>query len=80
MDATQVPPDVWLRRCEARLRELRPSLVDKEAEIVARLAFGTGSDLDPEEAAAVYAEILDAGVPVADLKRWMRGASTDWAR
>lgn len=40
-------------------------------DVVAQLAFDSASDLAPEEAAAVFAEILDARVPVHDLKRWM---------
>ena len=69
------PRDVWLRRCEARLHELRPSLAVSDVAVVAMLAYGTASDLAPEEAAAVYGEILAAGVPVLDLKRWMKGAA-----
>ena len=75
LDREPTPRETWLRRCEAHLLGLRPSLSAHEVDVVALLAFGSGSDLVPEDAAAVYAEVLAAGVPVADLKRWMRDAA-----
>lgn len=74
MEAPNRSHDEWIRRFAARLRELRPSVPDVEAaEVaeVAQVAFTAANDLEPEEAAAVFGEILDARVPVHDLKRWM---------
>ncbi|MEQ1684181.1 MAG: hypothetical protein ABL916_11065 [Burkholderiaceae bacterium] len=71
MDTANSTNDEWIRRFAARLGELRPPVAGGEAMEVAQLAFGSANDLAPEEAAAVFAEILDARVPVHDLKRWM---------
>jgi hypothetical protein len=78
-DAQPGPRETWLRQCEAHLRLLRPSLSAHDAEVVALLAFGSAADLVPEDAAAVYAEVLAAGVPVGDLKRWMKAAAAGGA-
>lgn len=61
----------WFSRFTVRLRSLRPSLGELDAAEVAQVAFDSASDLEPEEAAAVFGEILNARVPVHDLKRWM---------
>lgn len=71
MDAPSSSNDEWVSRFTARLRELRPSLIEQEAAEVAQVAFDSASDLEPEDAAAVFGEILNARVPVHDLKRWM---------
>jgi hypothetical protein len=48
-------------------------LVSHEESIeVALTAFSNASDIEPEEAAVVYSEILDAGVPPKDFSRWPR--------
>jgi len=61
----------WVRHFVARLHELRPSTRDEELIQAALVAFDTANDLDPNDAAAVFTEILNAGVPAHDLKRWM---------
>lgn len=76
MDAPSSTNDEWIRQFAARLRELRSSVSDREALEVAQLAFDSASDLAPEEAAVVFAEILNARVPVHDLKRWMTRAES----
>ncbi|MDP3822812.1 MAG: hypothetical protein Q8R33_15175 [Burkholderiales bacterium] len=71
MDAPSSSNEEWFGRFTTRLRELRPSLIEQEAAEVAQVAFDSASDLEPEDAAAVFGEILNARVPVHDLKRWM---------
>lgn len=71
MEAPSCSNGEWFGRFTAHLRELRPSLIEKEAAEVAQVAFGSASDLEPEAAAAVFGEILNARVPIHDLKRWM---------
>lgn len=71
MDMPNSGRDEWVGRFALRLRELRPSLPDHEVADVAQVAFESASDLEPEEAAAVFGEILNARVPIPDLKRWM---------
>lgn len=71
MDSPSSSNEEWFSRCIARLLELRPPLTEQEAAEVAQVAFDSASDLEPEDAAAVFGEILNARVPVHDLKRWM---------
>lgn len=61
-----------MSRCAARLRHLRPAIPHADAAQVATVAFDSAKDLHPEEAAQVFIEVLNAGVPVHDLKRWLR--------
>lgn len=70
MDTTE--RDEWVARFVARLRNLRGSLPVDEAKDVALIAFETAGDLTPEDAAVVFGEILDAKVPIHDLRRWTR--------
>jgi hypothetical protein len=72
VDVPESPRDKWIDRFVARLRILRPSLADSETAVVALVAFEGGKDLDPEDAAAEFDEILAVGVPVGDLRRWMQ--------
>ena len=62
----------WVQRFSVRLRELQPVLREEDAAQVAHVAFHSANDLDPAEAAEVFAEILAASVPVHDLKRWIK--------
>lgn len=71
MDSLSSSNEEWFSRCTTRLRELRPSLTEQDAAEVSQVAFDSASDLEPEDAAAVFGEILNARVPVHDLKRWM---------
>jgi hypothetical protein len=71
METPSYPHDEWVRRFAARLRELRPSVTEEAIE-VGLVAFDRASDLDPDDAAGVFVEILNAGVPVHDLKRWTK--------
>ena len=42
---------------------------------LASAAFASSSDLEPDEAATVFSEILDASVPLNDLNRGLRKSS-----
>lgn len=71
MDAPPTcPRDEWIERFSARFRKLQLLLSDKQTSDVASAAFESASDIEPEEAAVVFGEIMDAGVPLEDLKRW----------
>jgi len=61
------PRDEWVERLSVRLRELQPGISHPQALDVASAAFRSASDLQPEEAAVVFGEILDAHVPLDDL-------------
>jgi len=63
------PLDEWVRRFALRLRELQPLLSDAQCADVAAAAFQSSNDLEPEDAAVVFSEILDASVPLNDLNR-----------
>jgi len=60
-----------MERFCARLHELRPRIGHDQVLGVASGAFNVAGDIEPEEAAVVFVEILDAGVPPADMKRWL---------
>jgi hypothetical protein len=61
----------WARCFVARLLQLRPSLTETEASEVALVAFETASDIEPHDAAEVFGGVLDAKVPIHDLRRWV---------
>jgi hypothetical protein len=63
------PRDEWLRRFALRLKELQPLLSEIQCGDVAAAAFQSSNDLEPEDAATVFSEILDASVPLNDLNR-----------
>jgi hypothetical protein len=62
----------WIERFAARFRESRPWISHEQAVDVASAAFTTANDIEPEEAAVVFGEIVDARVPLDDLTRWLR--------
>lgn len=66
------PRDEWVERLSVRFRELQPGISHEQAVDVASAAFPTASDLQPEEAAVVFGEILDAHVPLDDLLATLR--------
>lgn len=70
-EITRSSREEWEGRFCARLHELRPRIGDKQRLDLASGAFKVADDIEPEEAAVVFAEILDAGVPLADMKRWL---------
>jgi hypothetical protein len=73
MDAQPTcPREEWIERFATRFRESRPSITHQQAVDVASAAFKTANDIEPEDAAGVFREILDANVPLDDLTRWLR--------
>jgi len=66
------PRDEWFERLSARLCKLQPGISHEQAIDIASAAFPTASDLEPEEAAAVFGDILDALVPLDDLLATLR--------
>jgi len=66
------PRDEWVERLSVRFRELQPGISHEQAVDVASAAFPTAGDLEPEEAAVVFGEILDAHVPLDDLLATLR--------
>ena len=63
------PLDEWVRRFAVHLKELQPLLTEIQCADVAGAAFQSSNDLEPEDAATVFGEILDASVPLNDLNR-----------
>jgi len=63
------PHDEWVQRFAARFGELQPMVSAEQSSEVAAAAFANANDLEPEEAAQVFSEILDASVPLNDLNR-----------
>ena len=63
------PHDEWVQRFAARFGELQPMVSAEQSCEVGAAAFATASDLEPEEAALVFSEILDASVPLNELNR-----------
>jgi hypothetical protein len=61
--------DEWVRRFAVRFQELQPLLSTDQAEEVGTAAFASSGDLEPEIAAQVFSEIVDASVPLNDLNR-----------
>ena len=51
------------------LKQLQPLLSEFQSMELASAAFASSSDLEPDEAATVFSEILDASVPLNDLNR-----------
>jgi hypothetical protein len=72
MDAPMCGCDEWIERFSARLRELQPLISQAQALEVASVASQSASDMEPEEAAVEFLDVLNAGVPVKDLKRWLQ--------
>ena len=65
------PRDEWVERFATRFGELQPMVSAKQSCEVGEAAFPSANDLEPEEAASVFSEILDASVPLNDLTRLM---------
>ena len=63
------PHDEWIQRFAARFGELQPMVSAEQACEVGEAAFAGAHDLEPEEAALVFSEILDASVPLNALTR-----------
>ena len=63
------PHDEWVQRFAARFGELQPMVSAEQSCEVGAAAFANANDLEPEEAALVFSEILDASVPLNDLNR-----------
>ena len=55
----------WVRRFTFCLRSLQPDVDEVRATHIAITAFPSASDIEPEEAAAVFAEVLEASAPHA---------------
>lgn len=74
MDVSPVcPRDEWLQRFLARFSGSPFRLSDEEKANFASAAFPTTNDIEPELAAEVFAEIiLNAGVPVNEVSKWLR--------
>jgi len=66
------PREEWIERFSARFRDSRPSISEQQAADVASAAFGMAHDIEPEDAAVVFGEIVDARVPLDDLTSWLR--------
>jgi len=62
-------PDEWVRLFAARFHALQPLTSTDQAEEVGTAAFASSGDLEPEIAAQVFSEIVDASVPLNDLNR-----------
>jgi hypothetical protein len=63
------PHDEWVRRFAARFGQLQPLVSVEQSCEVGGAAFASANDLEPEEAALVFSEILDASVPLNELNR-----------
>jgi hypothetical protein len=63
------PHDGWVQRFAARFGELQPLVSAEQSFEVGAAAFASANDLEPEEAALVFSEILDASVPLNELNR-----------
>ena len=63
------PQDEWVQRFAARFGELQPMVSSEQSCEVGAAAFANAGDLEPEEAALVFSEILDASVPLNELNR-----------
>jgi hypothetical protein len=70
--ATMCARDEWNERFSARLRELQPLISQEQALEVASVASQGAIDMEPEVAAVEFLDVLNAGVPVKDLKRWLQ--------
>jgi hypothetical protein len=51
------------------VKELQPLMDEMQCADLAAAAFQSSNDLEPEDAATVFSEILDASVPLNDLNR-----------
>ena len=73
MDAQPTcPREEWIERFATRFRDSRPAISYQQAVDVASAAFKTANDIEPEDAAVAFGEIVDANVPLGDLTRWLR--------
>jgi hypothetical protein len=64
-----VPRDEWLRQFAHHLRPLQPLMSDSQCLELASAAFASSNDLEPDVAATVFSEIVDASVPLNDANR-----------
>ena len=67
--------EAWLGQFARHLKQLQPLLSEFQSMELASAAFASSSDLEPDEAATVFSEILDASVPLNDLNRGLRKSS-----
>lgn len=51
----KLPPDLWIPRFADALRKLQPALAGADAMGIAAVQYDEASDLDPAEAAEIYA-------------------------
>jgi hypothetical protein len=65
------PHGEWVRRFSVCFQALQPIVTEQQSIDVAMAAFPSSNDLEPEDAAAVFSEILDASVPLNELNRPM---------
>jgi hypothetical protein len=63
------PQDEWVARFAMRFHELQPLTSTAQADDVGTAAFASSGDLEPEVAAEVFSEIVDASVPLNDMNR-----------
>jgi len=59
----------WVRRFASHLQQLQPLLSAAQCMELANAAFASSNDLEPDVAATVFSEILDASVPLNDQNR-----------
>ena len=67
--ASSRPREEWIRQFADHLQQLQPLMSGPQCTDLANAAFASSNDLEPEDAAAVFSEILDASVPLNDLNR-----------
>lgn len=65
------PYNEWVQRFAAHFRVLQPLRNDAQCIEIAVAAHPSSNDLSPEDAAGVFSEILDAKVPVSELRGWL---------
>ena len=74
VEPSELQRQEWMRRFADCLLALRPSTGREAAHEVAHAAFMVASDMVPDDAAEVFCDVLNANVPVHDLRRWMNKA------
>lgn len=67
--APSVPREEWIPQFARHLGQLQPLMSEGQCMDLASAAFASSSDLEPDVAASVFSEILDASVPLNDLNR-----------
>ena len=64
--------DEWIERFAGHFGQLQPSIGRERAVGLATAAFARANDIEPEAAAVVFGELLDARVPMEELASWLR--------